>query len=158
MNLLTRFAVFSVLGTLSVIAAHEVAGTFSPGSRRHLSSGSLLATAALCLTAVLLVCFRDYHVTNFLHAGLVCLGLGTATAVPAGLLTAIALRRGFAADAGQAGIAGGTLAGLAGVTMLELHCPNFQIAHLLVWHLGVLLVSATLGEFIARYAREKWTR
>jgi len=31
------------------------------------------------------------------------------------------------------------------VGMLELHCPNFQTAHLLVWHLGVLLVSAGSG-------------
>ena len=106
---------------------------------------------------VLFLCFRNFHTTHFLHAGLVCLSLGTATAVPAGLLAAAVLRRGFAVDAGSAGLAGGTLAGLAGVSMLELHCPNFETAHLLVWHVGVLLVSAALGKLIARYARRRST-
>ena len=94
---------------------------------------------------MLALCFRDYRTTHFMHAGLVCLGIGVLHAIPAGLLSWLVLRRGFAVDAVSAGLAAGTLAGLAGVGMLELHCPNFQAAHVLVWHLGVLLMSAGLG-------------
>jgi hypothetical protein len=32
--------------------------------------------------------------------------------------------------------------------MLELHCPNFQAAHILVWHTGVVPVSAALGALL----------
>ena len=31
------------------------------------------------------------------------------------------------------------------VAMLKLNCANFQAAHVLVWHLGVLMVSAAFG-------------
>jgi hypothetical protein len=39
-------------------------------------------------------------------------------------------------------LACGTLAGLAGVIMLELHCAKLLAPHLVVWHTAVLLVSA----------------
>jgi hypothetical protein len=108
--------------------------------------------ASLGLAAVLAVCFRDYRTTHFMHAGLVCLVIGMLYAIPAGLLSWLALRRGFAVDAVSAGLAAGILAGLAGVGMLELHCPNFQAAHVLVWHVGVLLVSAGIGALCGRWS------
>jgi hypothetical protein len=145
MNMLERSAVFSALGILVLAAANELVSAMIPGSRRRISSGRLLAVTGLCMAAVLLMCFRNYQTTHFLHAGLVCLGIGLLHAIAAGLLSWLILRRGFAVDAVSAGLAAGTLAGLAGVSMLELHCPNFQTAHVLVWHVGVLLVSAGLG-------------
>ena len=48
-------------------------------------------------------------------------------------------------NARSAGLAAGTLAGLAGVIALELHCPNFRAMHVMVWHTIVILVSASLG-------------
>jgi hypothetical protein len=104
------------------------------------------------LAVVLALCFRDYRTTHFMHAGLACLGIGMLHAIPAGLLSWLVLRRGFAVDAVSAGLAAGTLAGLAGVGMLELHCPNFQAAHVLVWHLGVLLASGGLGALSGRWS------
>jgi hypothetical protein len=58
------------------------------------------------------------------------------------------LRRGFAVNPASAGLVAGTLGGLAGVGMLELHCPNFQAAHILVWHIAVVPVSAALGAML----------
>ncbi|HEY1493964.1 MAG TPA: NrsF family protein, partial [Candidatus Solibacter sp.] len=52
-----------------------------------------------------------------------------------------------------AGFAKGTLAGLAGVTMLELHCTNFEAPHVMVWHIAVLPVSAAIGTLAAWMAR-----
>jgi len=145
MSALERAAVFSALGILVLAAASELVSAIIPGSRRRFSSSALLMVTGLCLAAVLALCFRDYRTTHFIHAGLVCLGIGVLHAIPAGLLSWLVLRRGFAVDAVSAGLAAGTLAGLAGVGMLELHCPNFEAAHVLVWHLSVLLVSAVLG-------------
>lgn len=145
MSALERAAVFSVLGILTLALASELISAMIPGNLRHLSSGALLAMTFLLLTAVLGACFRDYQTTAFVHAGLVCLTIGMLHAIAALFLGWLVLRRGFAVNPVSAGMAGGTLAGLAGVGMLELHCPNFQAAHLLVWHLGVLLMSAGLG-------------
>jgi hypothetical protein len=44
------------------------------------------------------------------------------------------LRRRFAIHRASAGLIAGTLGGRAGVGLLALHCPNFQAAHILVWH------------------------
>jgi hypothetical protein len=145
MTLLERVFVFSALGLLVLAAAREMVSAMVPGSRRRLSSSMLLAIAGLGLGAILALCFRNYQTTRFIHSGLVCLTIGLLHAAVAGLLGWLVLRRGFAVDAVSAGLAAGTLAGLAGVAMLELHCPNFQAAHVLVWHLGVLLVGAGLG-------------
>lgn len=59
------------------------------------------------------------------------------------------LRRGFAVNALAAGLAGGILAGLAGVTMLELHCGNFAAPHVMLWHTAVLPLSGGLGALLA---------
>jgi hypothetical protein len=155
MDLLERVAVFLVLGILGLAAASELVSTIIPGSRRRFSSGGLVAVTGLCLAAVLAACFRDYQTTDFIHAGLVCLGIGLLQAIPAGLLSWLLLRRGFATDTVSTGLAAGALAGLAGVGMLELHCPNFQAAHLLVWHLGVLLASAGLGALCGSWASSR---
>ncbi len=145
MSVLEESTVFSALGILGLAAASELVSAMIPGSRRRFSSVVLLLGTSLGLAAVLALCFRDYRTTHFVHAGLVCLAIGVLHAILAGALSWLVLRRCFAVDAASAGLAAGTLAGLAGVAMLELHCSNFQAAHVLVWHLGVLMVSAGLG-------------
>jgi hypothetical protein len=52
-------------------------------------------------------------------------------------------------------MAAGTLAGLAGLGMLELHCPNFQLAHVLVWHIAVVLLSGAAGALMG-LTRRLW--
>ena len=44
----------------------------------------------------------------------------------------------------------GCAPGLGGILMLELHCPNFQLAHLLVWHTAVVPVSAALAVLLTK--------
>jgi hypothetical protein len=60
------------------------------------------------------------------HQGVVCLSAGLLHAIPAALASWLLLRRGFAVNPVAAGLVAGTLAGLAGVTMLELHCANLK--------------------------------
>jgi hypothetical protein len=145
MTLLERLFVFPALGLLVLATAREMVSAMVPGSRRRLSSSALLTIASLGLASVLALCFRDYHTTRFIHSGLVCLAIGLLHATVAGLLGWLVLRRGFAVEPRSAGLAAGTLGGLAGVAMLELHCPNFEAPHVLVWHLAVLLLSSGLG-------------
>ena len=48
-----------------------------------------------------------------------------------------------------AGLSVGTLASLAGVAMLELHCANLEALHVMVWHVGVIPLSGAAGALIA---------
>ncbi len=148
MGLLERLLVFPALVIFAWLAAGSFAAQMIPASRLRTSPGALLALGTAALLAVFAVLFRDYHTDHFVSAGIACLLAGLFHAAPAGLLSWLLLRRGFATRPVSAGLAAGTLAGLAGLGMLELHCPNFQAAHILVWHVAVVPVSAALGALL----------
>jgi hypothetical protein len=82
-----------------------------------------------------------------------CLKAGLLHAIPAAAISWWILRRGVAVDSLAAGVALGTLSGLAGVGMLELHCPNFEAAHIMIWHTAVLALSGVLGALIVAAGR-----
>src|SRR5208337_572621 len=97
------------------------------------------------LVAVFAALFHDYRTVDFVHQGIVCLAAGLILAIPAGLASWLVLRRGFAVNSVAAGLVAGALAGLAGVTMLELHCQNFEALHVMLWHTAVIPVSGAVG-------------
>ena len=68
--------------------------------------------------------------------------------MPAALLGVWWLRRGWVVNHVSAGLAAGALAGLAGLTLLELQCTNFQALHILVWHVLVVPVSGAAGALL----------
>jgi hypothetical protein len=148
MDLLERSLIFPVLVLLTWLAAASFVQQMIPASRRRVSPGMLLVLGCVALLAVFADLFRNYHTDHFVSAGIACLLTGLLHAIPAGLLGWLLLRRGFAVNSVSAGLVAGALAGLAGVSMLELHCPNFQAAHILVWHIAVVPVSAALGALL----------
>ncbi len=148
MNLLERSLVFPALGLLACLAAVSFVHQMIPASRLRVSPGALLTFSTVVLLAVFAPLFRDYQTDHFFSAGIACLLTGLLHAIPTGLLSWLMLRRGFAVNPASAGLVAGTLGGLAGVGMLELHCPNFQAAHILAWHTAVLPVSAALGALL----------
>ena len=155
MDLLARALTFSTLGVLAWVAGTEFVNEMIPGSRHRISAGRLLGLASVLLVVVFALLFHDFHTEHFLSAGLVCLATGVLHAIPSGLLSWLVLRRGFAVNSVSAGAAAGTLAGLAGVGLLELHCPNFQAMHILVWHTAALVVSAAVGALVGRAQRSR---
>jgi hypothetical protein len=155
MDVVERAVIFSALLLVACVAGTEFVSAMIPGSRRRISSTNLLAISVLVLLAVFGLLFRDYHTEHFFSAGIVCLVTGVLHAIPVGLLSWLLLRRGFAVSPVTAGLVGGTLAGLAGVTLLELHCSNFQAFHILAWHTAVVPVSAALGALLARVLRRR---
>lgn len=140
-----RAMIFGALALLACAAAATMVAEWIPGSRRRLTATGLLAWVCAALLGVFALIFHDYRTTHFLLAGLECLFTGLLHAAPAGLLAWWVLRRGFAVRPVSAGLAAGVLAGLAGVTLLELHCPNFEALHILVWHTLVVPVSGGIG-------------
>ena len=139
-----RVLIFGVLGLLAGVVAAQVVREWIPGSR-HVPSGATLAGSSVAILAVFALLFHDYKTHHFLSSGLTCLVTGLLHAVPVVLLAWWLLRRGYVVNSVSAGLIAGTFAGLAGLTLLELHCTNFEALHVLVWHTFVVPVSAALG-------------
>jgi hypothetical protein len=153
MSLLQRALIFPVLVVLVWVAGTESVNAMIPGSRRRLSPAALLGMSIVVLVGVFALLFHDYRTEHFVSAGVVCLLTGFLHAVPAALLCWLVLRRGFAVNSVSAGLVAGTLAGLAGVGVLELHCANFQATHVLVWHTAVVPLSGTAAALVASALR-----
>lgn len=149
MNLLECSVIFPGLILLVLLVAIGFVHEMIPGSLRSTSPGGLFGWGSATLLGVFALLFHDYQIDHFFSIGIVCLLTGLLHAVPAALLSWFLLRRGFAADSIPAGLLAGTLGGLAGVGMLELHCPNFQAAHILVWHTAVVPLSGAMGALAA---------
>jgi hypothetical protein len=149
MDLPERLLIFPVLVVLAWFTASEFVHAMIPGSLRRISPGALLGFVSAALLAVFAFLFRDYQTDHFFSIGIVCLLTGFLYAIPAALLGWLTIRRGFAVNSVFAGLVAGVLGGLAGVGMLELHCPNFQAAHVLVWHTAVVPLSAAAGALAA---------
>ena len=150
-----RILVFSSLGIMACVAGREFVSQLIPGSRSLLSVGAFLTIASAALIGVFALVFRDYHSDHFIAAGITCLLTGVLLAIPAASLSWLLVRRGFAVSPVAAGLVGGALAGLCGVTMLELHCANLQALHILVWHTAVVPVSAAAGALLGRGLHER---
>jgi hypothetical protein len=149
MDLLERSVVFPALVLLAWLAASEFVHAMIPGSLRRISPSAFLGFGSAALLAVFALLFRDNQTDHFFSIGIVCLITGFLHAIPAALLGWLLLRRGFAVNSVSAGLVAGVLGGLAGVGVLELHCPNFQAAHVLVWHTAVVPLSGAAGALVA---------
>ena len=141
--------IFPAVGILIWIAAVLSVAEMIPGSRRPMASWVLLAGGCIGLALVFALLFHDYRTVRFVSRGVSCLTAGMVLALPASIAAGLLLRRGFAVNPAAAGLAIGTLAGMAGVTMLELHCPNFEAPHVMVWHIAVLAISGVLGALVS---------
>ncbi len=146
-------SLFAALAALVWLGGGICVSEMIPGSRRPVSPGRFLTAVAAAMTAAFAWFFRDYHVERFVAQGIPCLTAGLAVAVPAAAASWLVIRRGMAIDRPAAGMAFGILGGLSGLAMLELHCPNSEAAHVMVWHTAVPLLSALLGMAAGRLRR-----
>jgi hypothetical protein len=110
-----------------------------------------LAPAALpigiltILMVVFAVTFRPKVESTFLADGLACVRSGLTYSIPAALLFWLLVRRGAILFPKLIGAAAGGLAGLIGLSVLEINCSNLNVFHILVWHWGVVLISSVAG-------------
>jgi hypothetical protein len=141
---LQRGLIFPALLATAWLAAAACTRAMSPAAGSRLG-GAALVLAVGVFPIVFALVFHDYDARNLVREGIPCLVAGLCVAIPTGLAIAWILRRGFVLDWSAAGIAAGALSGLAGLTMLELHCANLKAIHVIVWHVAVVLVSGMLG-------------
>jgi hypothetical protein len=158
LGLAPRLMIFGALTLLACVTAVQLVGEWIPGSPRRLNPGALLAVVIITLLGVFALLFHDYRSEHFVSAGATCLATGVLHAVPAALLAWWWLRRGWALNPVSAGLAAGVLGGLAGVTVLELHCNDFHALHILVWHTLVVPASGAVGAFAGWIWRMSGTR
>jgi hypothetical protein len=148
-----RIWIFSALTILTWLAAREFVNEMIPGSRRILTAGTLVLVSSSLLLAVFALLFNDYRTHRFVAAGLICLVTGSLSAIPAGAGCWWVLRRGFAVDRLAAGLAAGLVGGLTGVAVLELHCDNLEVFHVMVWHTSVIPVTVLAGALLVTKLR-----
>jgi hypothetical protein len=146
-----RLLIFPSLLLAAWVAAAGCVRAMRPASGAGLG-GLALALALAGFPVLFAAIFHGYSILNLVPEGVPCLAAGLGVAVPVGFLAAILLRRGFVLAWSRAGLASGVLAGLSGLCMLELHCPNLKAIHVLVWHVAVIACGAALGGFAGRIA------
>lgn len=144
-----RALIFSALPIAAAVAALACTRSMRPATGPSLALPALLL-AALGFPLLFALLFQGYSTLHFIHEGIPCLVAGLCVSIPTALLILPLLRRGYILDRRRAAVACGTLAGLAGLAMLEIHCPNLKAIHVMVWHVAVVVVSAALAWAIAR--------
>jgi len=141
----TAVFIFAALAASACLLSFALSGEMAPGSRR-LAPPWMLALGILFGIAVLLAALFPYHEepSFWLHAWR-CLRVGLAAGGLGAALFWLVLRRGAVLHRRTSGVLAGLLGGLTGTTILEVHCPNFNDAHILVGHWGAAAVCAGLG-------------
>jgi hypothetical protein len=144
LSLSQSLLIFSTLLATAWIAA------IASAREMRIAAGSHLGTLALVLavgmfTVLFSRIFRGYETLHLVREGIPCLIAGLCVSIPAGVMIAFILRRGFVMKWSTAGLAAGSLSGLTGLFMLELHCPNLLALHVMIWHVAVVAVSGILG-------------
>jgi hypothetical protein len=152
---MTPLQTVTILGALAIVTgllADSLVRQMAPGSRHTVSPGLLPVGITIALTIAIVVLFQFQHEGNFWGNAWRCIRAG----VPIGVLAAVpcwlVLRRGAILSARMTGAATGLFAGLAGTSVLEIHCPNLDAWHILVSHLGVAILCAAAGLAIGRTA------
>ena len=151
-----RALIFPTLLAAAWLAAAACSREMRPAAGSRLS-GLMLILAVGVFPIMFSLIFHNYSTRNLVPEGIPCLVAGLCVAIPTGAGIAWIIHRGFVLDWGAAGFAAGTLSGLTGLAMLELHCPNLKAIHVMLWHLAVVIVSAGLGFTMGRIA-DTWRR
>jgi len=137
-----------ILGALAISAsllANSIVNQMTPGSRRRIPPGLLPLGTTMCLAIAIAVLFEFQREQNFWVNGWACIRTGTSIGALAAVPLLLVLRRGAILSPAITGATTGLLAGLAGASALQIHCPNLDAWHILVAHLGVAVFGGVAG-------------
>ena len=143
-----RVAVFATLASSAVLLGVSMVGQMVPGSKYALAPAALPVGILTVLLILIAATFRPQADPGFVENGLTCLKNGLTYAIPGGLLFWLLVRRGAILFPKLIGAAVGGLAGLIGLSVLEISCQNLDVYHILVWHGGVVVISSVAGALL----------
>jgi hypothetical protein len=145
-------AYYGVLFVLAALFSRATIERMIPGAKRIVPAAALLIAAPLVLGLLAVSLFADRGVANFVSLGIPCLRLGLISAVIGGVLGWRLLHCGYLVSPRSTFTLYGFFTGLVGVAVLALHCPILNSLHILVWHLGAMLLAGLAGFFVGSYA------
>jgi hypothetical protein len=148
LNMLQRTAVFVTLAASAVLLANSMVRQMVPGSKHAFAPATLPIAILIALTLLIVATFRSQRESAFILGGLACMKNGVLFSVPAAFLLWLILRRGALLLPKLIGAAAGGLAGLSGLSVLEVNCPNLNVFHILVWHGGVVVFGSLGGALV----------
>jgi hypothetical protein len=159
LSLPQKIAVFAAMSASICLLAWTAARQIVPGARLLLSPIWLVVAVWAILTGIFTILFRPHQEPTFVATGLICLRIGLECAVPSALAFWLLLRRGAILNPVMTGATAGALAGLSGLMVLEIFCPNLNEYHILAWHLGAALASTlggiAVGSIAGSYGRRR---
>ena len=140
------------LAASAILLAISLVRQIVPGSKHTFSPATLPLAIWTGLMTMMATTFRSKQDSTFMASGLTCMKNGLTYAIPAAFLLWLTLRRGAILFPKLMGAAAGGLAGLIGLSVLEVNCPNLNVFHVLVWHGGVILISSLGGVLVGAVA------
>jgi len=148
LSLLQRIAVFMTLAASAVLLTISMVRQMAPGSKHVVAPALLLVAIPIALTIAIGATFRSQQEPAFLASGVRCMENGLMLSIPAAFLLWIILRRGAILYPKLMGAVAGGLAGLIGLSVLEVNCPNLNVFHILAWHGGVGVIGSLGGALL----------
>lgn len=148
LNVYQRFAYYTLILLCASWFSITTVQEMIPGSKRKASPRWTILAAISLLALLVSVIFRNFDLDRFVPLGIPCLTLGCISAIVSGALFWFILRKGFFTSPVVAGATVGFFAGLAGVAVLALHCPIQNSAHIIVWHLGAMVLGGIGGAIL----------
>ena len=145
LNIPQRVVVFGSLAAGMGLLASSMVRQMFPGSKHLVSPGWLPVGVLVFLTLEAAALFQPRVELAFVSNGLGCLRAGLSYAIPGALLLWLVLRHGAILSPKLTAATAGGFAGLIGLTVLEVHCPILNRYHILIWHMGVVLLSMLGG-------------
>jgi hypothetical protein len=153
--LMNRVQSWLTVGALAVCAGMTI-GSLSrqtvPGSLHPFSPARCIVVILIGLGLAFVAMFPLHPAPDFWKTDAVCLAIGFGLAIPAGGALFAMLRRGALVNLRLAGCTAGLLAGLVGVTVLEIHCPIIDRLHIVSSHIGALALATLAGALAATFA------
>jgi hypothetical protein len=149
-----------ILGALAICAAllaDSLVNQMAPSSLHRIPPAVVPLAVTLSLGIAMAVLFQFQHERNFWGNSWGCIRVGAPLGALAALPLWFVLRRGAVLSPSITGLATGLFAGLAGTTVLEIHCPILDAWHILLSHLGVALIGAMAGLLVGLAAENGQT-
>jgi hypothetical protein len=143
-----KMAVFASLAAGAALLAFALVQEMVPGHRALLPERLLPLGLFVLLCLLFASVFQVRVESHFAGAAQACLKAGIPFAIPAGIVFVFILRRGALLSPRTTAATAGMLAGLVSTTVLEVHCRNLDVRHILVSHVSIALLGLIVGWLI----------